>query len=374
MRLRKLSLHGFRNLCDRELDVPAEGVAILGRNAQGKTNLLEAIAYLETFRSFRGASDDRLVRFGEDVFRLAGELRPDGTDGGARTVSAGYQVGSRTKRVRVDGEVQPRLGDAIGVVGTVLFTPRDVRLVTDGPAERRRFLDIVLSLNDADYLAALQRFRQSLAQRNAALREPGAPVGAWEGAMLRWGAEVTRARAAWVAEATEGFARHYQEVFGSASAFLRYEPSIFGVSGSSDSETVLGAYEDALEAAREAERRRGVTLVGPHRDELKIEVGLPDGETVDAREYGSGGQRRTAALALRLAEAETLRRRRRREPILLLDDVFAELDEERSTRLLELLDRAVPGQVILTAPKEGDVRFRRDVLPRWSIEAGEVTP
>jgi DNA replication and repair protein RecF len=99
-----------------------------------------------------------------------------------------------------------------------------------------------------------------------------------------------------------------------------------------------------------------------------------DEEELDVREYGSGGQRRTAALALRLVEADTVRLRRGREPILLLDDVFAELDQERSQRLLRLLDRVLPGQVILTPPKESDVRFREDVLPRWSIEAGEVIP
>jgi DNA replication and repair protein RecF len=183
MRLIRLELTGYRNLRDQRLDFPPEGVAIVGANAQGKTNLLEAIHYVETFRSFRGARDEQLVRFGEDTFRIEGTVGGGdralaGDDAHSRdvhregdtTLSAAYRVSTREKRVRVNGDVAPGIASAIGGLGTVLFTPEDVRLVSDGPSARRRFLDIVLSLNDRSYLAALQRFRQALAQRNAALR------------------------------------------------------------------------------------------------------------------------------------------------------------------------------------------------------------
>jgi len=134
---------------------------------------------------------------------------------------------------------------------------------------------------------------------------------------------------------------------------------------------------EALREGREEERRRGMTLVGPHRDELRLRLDPEPGDAAprggqDLREYGSGGQKRTAALALRILEAETVLRRRGRPALLLLDDVFAELDAARSERVLGLLDRTAAGQVILTAPKEADVRFRHDRLPRWRILGGRI--
>lgn len=370
MRLSHLSLAGFRNLKDTELEFPPEGVALVGRNAQGKSNLLEAIHYLETFRSARGARDDQLVHMGGDVFRLGAEL-----EGGERrrTVGAAFQSSTRSKKVTLDGEEVSRLADAIGSMGTVLFTPDDVRLVSDGPQERRRFLDIVLSLNEPGYLTALQRFRQTLSQRNAALRDRAVPasVRAWDDVLVRSGAAVFHARARWIEEFSPCFGRRYQQVSGAFSARLRYDCSVPGVSESGSVDEVAVAYRNALDASRRLEERRSTTLVGPHRDELTLLVDGASGER-PLREFGSGGEKRTAALALRLVEAETLRSRRGIEPILLLDDVFAELDAERSVRVSDLMERLIQGQVVLTAPKESEIRFGGDTLDRWSVDAGEI--
>ena len=181
MTLQRLRLTGFRNLQDGTLEFPEEGVAVVGPNAQGKSNLLEAIYYLEIFRSFRGTREDRIVRFGAEHFRVEGRLVGDGEGGEGEaagdaaprtlTVAAAFVKAGRVKKVTLDGREPPRIADAIGRVGAVLFTPEDVRLVSDGPQERRRFLDILLSINVPGYLDALQRYRQALAQRNAALRE-----------------------------------------------------------------------------------------------------------------------------------------------------------------------------------------------------------
>ena len=133
---------------------------------------------------------------------------------------------------------------------------------------------------------------------------------------------------------------------------------------------MAAAFQEALAAATDREARTGTTVVGPHRDEVRFYL---DGDReLDVRDFGSGGQRRTVALALRLAEAATIRDARGRDPVILLDDVFAELDAGRSERILDLMDREEPGQVILTAPKETDVRFRREVLPRWHIACGRI--
>jgi len=379
VRLRRLDMAGFRNLADVVLDLPPEGFALLGNNAQGKSNLLEAIYYLEAFRSFRGARDDQMVKFGRNVFRLVGRLEsvdsepePAGRPS-ILEVSVAFQRSPRVKRVGVDGQERERVADGVGRVGAVIFTPDDVRLVADGPQERRQFLDVLLSLNDPSYLSALQRFRQILAQRNAALRE-GAPhpaVTAWDEGLARWGARVASARGRWIRDSGEAFREYYRAVSGEASARLEYDPGVPGLEGEVEEEPIRDAYHRALGEARDRERRRRTTLAGPQRDEFRIFVTEEDNER-DLRAFGSGGQRRTAALALRLLEADGVRNRRNREPLLLLDDVFAELDEGRSERVLELLDRTAAGQVILTAPKESDVRFRRDRLPRWSVRDGRV--
>ncbi len=395
-RLATLGLRGFRNLADASLAIPPEGLALVGENAQGKSNFLESIYYLEILRSYRGARDEQLVRFGADHFRIVGGIErscPDGEarnadapaegdsrDGGAGSptdgllVAAAFERTGRRKKITVDGTEPPRLGDAIGALGVVLFTPDDIRMVSDAPQGRRRFMDIVLSLAVPDYLEALQRFRQVLSQRNAALRDGATSeaVAAWDPLFVRWAARVMVPRGEWVEAGAPRFESHYGAISGGAGGSIQYEP---GLPGLAPSEWTHASLEplllEALIGARERDRRQGATSIGPHRDELRIRVETSEGQR-DIRDFGSGGQRRTAALALRLVEAETVRAHRGREPLLLMDDVFAELDEGRSERVLDLLEDAAAGQVILTAPKASDLRFRADALPRWRIHSGTV--
>ena len=185
MHLSGLQIRHFRNLAEQQFDLPAEGVAIVGENAQGKTNLLEAIYYLETFRSFRGSRDDRLVAFGEEAFRVVGSLR-GGEEKGEVEVAAAFQIRGKRKKVTLDGQEPERLGDGLGRLAAVIFSPADVALVRDGPGARRRFLDIVLSLNVPGYLQALQQFRQTLTQRNAALKNGQQPasIEAWDAGLI----------------------------------------------------------------------------------------------------------------------------------------------------------------------------------------------
>lgn len=375
MHLSRVDLRHFRNLGRQELEIPPEGVAIIGDNAQGKSNLLEAIYYLETFRSFRGANDAQLVEFGEDVFRVEATLSGRETGAGDRDegrVAAAFQKSGRRKKVTVEGEEPGRIGDALGRLSAVVFSPSDVTLVSGGPSERRRFLDIVLSLNTADYLGSLQRFRHVLGQRNAALKTAGtgAPVEVWDDQLVRAGAAVTVARRTWVEERGDAFGDFYTRISDGAVARMEYRPNIT-LDGAVTEEEVAEAYRAALAGSAESEARMRTTMVGPQRDDVSISLEDDDGG-LDVRDYGSGGQRRTAALALRLVEAETIRDARGREPLVLMDDVFAELDANRGERILDLIDREETGQVILTAPKESDVRIRRDTLPRWRIEDGRI--
>jgi len=372
VRLTRLALRQFRNLGSQDLDLPPEGVAIVGNNAQGKSNLLEAIYYLETFRSFRGARDEQLVAFGEGVFRVSGTLAPEDGDGRPIQVAAAFERKGKRKKVTVDGVEPERVGDALGRLAAVVFSPSDVELVSGGPGERRRFLDIVLSLSDPGYLHALQEYRRVLQRRNASLKEglPVAVVRAWDQGLVRSGATVMAARRAWVEGRCGAFREYYATVSGGAGARMAYRSSV-PLEQAAGTEDVAEAFRAALASSAERERRMGTTVVGPHRDEVLLRL-EDEGDDLDLRDYGSGGQRRTAALALRLVEARTIREVRGQEPLILLDDVFAELDARRSERILELMEREETGQVVLTAPKESDVRIRRDALPRWGIEAGRV--
>jgi len=369
--LSELQLRHFRNLAVQTLDLPAQGVAIIGENAQGKTNLLEAIYYLETFRSFRGSRDDRLVTFGEDVFRVVGALEGNG-EANPVQVSAAYQIRGKRKKVTVDGLEPERLGDGLGRLAAVIFSPADAALVSEGPGARRRFLDILLSLNKPGYLQGLQQFRQILAQRNAALKNglERDAIQVWDGGLVQHGARVMEARQAWVERWGGAYADYFRRVSGTQEGRLHYQPGV-RLEGARDAEDMAEAYREALWNARERELRLGSTVVGPHRDDLLLTV-TEGTEERDLKEFGSGGQRRTGALALRLVEAATIREARRQEPIVLMDDVFAELDPGRSERVLALMEKEETGQVLLTVPKESDIRLRRDTLPRWRIRKGLV--
>ena len=372
MRVTRLVLRHFRNLCNQELELPPEGVALVGDNAQGKSNFLEAIYYLETLRSFRGARDDQLVRFGEDVFRIVGTATTDEPGGQAVEVVAAFQKKGRRKKVSVDGQTVDRLTDALGRLSAVIFSPADVELVSGGPSERRRFLDIVLSLNEPGYVKALQDYRNILQRRNAALKShaSGSEVAAWSPGLVRSGAVVMEARGRWVVEKRDAFGRYYERVSDEARAVMTYRPDI-SVPEKAGREEIETAFREALRDSAERERRRAVTVVGPHRDDVRLHLEDEDDE-LDLRDFGSGGQRRTAAIALKLVEAMTIREERSRNPMILLDDVFAELDPGRSERILDLMENEEIGQVVLTAPKDADVRIRQDRLARWRIADGVI--
>jgi DNA replication and repair protein RecF len=265
-----------------------------------------------------------------------------------------------------------RLSGALGRLSAVIFSPADLELVSGGPSERRRFLDIVLSLNEPGYVSALQDYKRVLVRRNAALKasDSGSPVAAWNQGLVRAGADVMLARRSWIESRSESFGAYYRQVSDDAGARMTYRPNV-ALPAEGGVEDVREALRTALVESCERERRMGVTVVGPHRDDVRLQL-EGDGSGLDLRDYGSGGQRRTAALALRLVEAMTIRERRSQKPLLLLDDVFAELDGGRSERILDLMEAEDIGQVVLTAPKDGDVRIRRDALPRWRIVGGVI--
>jgi DNA replication and repair protein RecF len=355
VRIRRLVARGFRNLADLDCTLPDRGIALLGANAQGKTNFLEAVYYPVLFRSFRGAPDQEVTGFGSPGFHVEAMVEQSGV----ATLAVGYLPAGRRKRILLDGDEPERLTEAIGRWMAVAFLPSDVELASGPAALRRQYLDRLLSLADRGYLRALARYRAALAQRNSALRQ-GRPELAWafDGPLASAGAEIVAARERWVRRARERFAAEFECIGERGIAGLSYR----GAPELADP----GAWAQALGEAMAADRARCASTVGPHRDDLTLEIaGRP------VREYGSIGQQRSAAVALKLLEMATLREARDTEPALLLDDVFAELDDDRRQRLAARLIGPAERQVFLTAP-------RREELPRalglevWSVTDGRV--
>ena len=375
-RLRSLAVRDFRNLARLDLEFPADGVVLVGENGQGKTNLLEAIYYLELLRSPRGARDQDVVRFGAPGFHLAATIetaRP-------HEISVGFERATKRKRVRVDGVEPERLSDALGTLPAVMFSPADVELVSGAPSARRRFLDIMLALTSRHYLTALQRYRAALAHRNAALRE-AARVGAggrgrderiavWEAPLAESGAVLVREREEWVRGAADRFEHLCRAIGESGRVALRYAGTL---PAGSDPRSALAA---GLEEKRALDIKRCVTHVGPHRDDLVIAIAGTDETARDLRGFGSAGQQRTAAIALRMLEAGTLRDRLEGAgaPVFLLDDPFAELDVRRAARIMALLADSGLGQTILAVPREGDIPAGLTRLERRAVVAGDVLP
>jgi DNA replication and repair protein RecF len=353
VRLEGLVARGYRNLADLEREMPPRGVALLGPNAQGKTNLLEAIYYPVLFRSFRGTPDQQVVG-NAPGFHV--EVRLEGAS--AREVAVTYLA--RKKRITVDGGEVSRVAEVIGTWVGVAFLPSDLGLVAGPAVVRRQYLDRLLSLASHQYLRALARYRAALAQRNSALRQSRADLaGAFDAPLAAAGAQLVWARLEFVKWAQPQYAAEFDCLGETGAARLEYRGS---------SELAYEAvWAETLERSLPEDRARGMTTVGPHRDDLVLEVG---GRRL--RDYGSTGQQRSAAVALKLIEIAALREARGTEPALLLDDVFAELDRERQRRLALRLMGPDSRQVFVTSPRPDELPPNLE-LPVWTVENGRLS-
>ncbi len=376
--LARLVARDFRNFAQLDITVPDAGLAIIGENGHGKTNLLEAVAYLSLLRSLRGARDADVVRFGSSVFYVRGEL--DGTTS-YDSVAVGYDRQAKKKRASLDGVEQPRLTSALGALPSVCFSPADVALVSGGPGERRRFLDVALAMSSRSYLHALQQYRGALLRRNAALRTAqregaraggahDARVSVWEPALAEHGGTIAALRQRFVGAHADQFTRVAEAIGERLPVSMRYVAGAgaFADEACEDAVAQAAALATAFDQQRGQELRRGITLVGPHRDELQLLLGGRE-----LRTFGSAGQQRSAAIALRLLELTTLREAVGTTPLLLLDDPFAELDSGRATRVLGLLEHLGVGQVLLAVPRVEDIPAAFTRLEQRVMHDGGLT-
>jgi DNA replication and repair protein RecF len=392
MHLHHLSLTNFRLYSRLEVDLPSQAILLYGDNAQGKTSLLEAIYVLATGRSAHTTSDRQLInwlaseegltphaRLAADVARADRSLHIDMV---LMLEPAKTEDGWRfRKQIKVNGAVV-RTTDLIGQIAVVMFLPDDVEIVSGSPANRRRYLDNALAQVDVDYARALELYGEVLSQRNALLRQLAETAGTpnygadqlcyWDEQLATAGTTITLKRQSMIAELEQLADRLHRDLTHERHTLrLRYQPAfnadlpiahVYQASLNLDlpTQSPEATFEQAqksflkqLTAKRGEELTRGTTLVGPHRDELRFIA-----DEIDLGVYGSRGQQRTAILALKLAETHWMRAKINDWPILLLDEVLAELDAKRRGFLLNQIDGANQAILTSTDPEMFTAEFR----------------
>jgi DNA replication and repair protein RecF len=369
--VRLLQVSDFRSYRSAELTLDPGVTALVGPNGEGKTNLVEAIGYLASLGSHRVAHDAPLVRAGAQQAVIRGVVVRDGRD----TTLEVEITPSKANRARIGGSPVPRAREILGVLRTVLFAPEDLAIVKGDPSERRRYLDDLLVARAPRYAGVRSDYDRVLKQRNALLKSAGSArragtglrtLDVWDSHLATAGAALLAGRHELVDALRPLVDKAYSAVSrGGEPAGLDYKSALpDDVAGSTDRDLLAAALSAALAAGRDAELDRGVTLVGPHRDDLVLSLGeLP------AKGYASHGESWSIALALRLASYDLLRADGG-EPVLILDDVFAELDVDRRDCLAELVAGAE--QVLVTAAVAGDVPERLSGA-RFDVAGGEVT-
>jgi len=354
----------FRNYEALEVALHPRLNLFLGANAQGKTNILEALYCLSTTRSFRAAADEEMIRFGVDACAVEADT---GSSKGRETLRLEFARG-RGKTLTIDGKRQKKLSSLLGRLPAVVFSPDDLFLVKGAPLLRRRLLDVTLLQMDPVYLAHLQQYERSLKQRNALLksRVPGleAQLPVWDEALAVHGTALMMRRMDLSENFSSRAGKALEDLTGGLEKFeVAYDPDVKPGSGEDETRETIKA---ALLKFRREETMRGMTLTGPHRDDVKLTLnGRP------LRKYGSQGQMRTGALALKLAQLEILASKCSEPPLVLFDDVMAELDARRQAFFLERLKKG--GQALLTGTSEADFAGARGEARVFRVQGGEVT-
>jgi DNA replication and repair protein RecF len=354
-----LELVDFRNYVTGSFDLDAGTTVVIGDNGQGKTNLAEALAFMATLSSFRSAPGDALVRVGAST----AVIRATVVEQDARESLIEIELATAGRnRVQVNRQRLGRVRDLLGTVRVTVFSPDDLVLVKGSPGDRRRFLDDTLVALAVKYDTTRLEVDRIVRQRNTLLKQAGGrltdevevTLDVWDAKFAQIADQFGYARATLVSRLAPMVHEAYEQLAGTPTAIdLHYEPA-WRTTG----------LADALREARANDLRRGVSTVGPHRDELSLSIaGLP------SRTHASQGEQRTLALALRLAGHRLVTERTGSAPVLVLDDVLSELDDHRATALL---DHLPDGQVIITTASELPPAARADHVLR--VEAGAVVP
>jgi DNA replication and repair protein RecF len=353
MHLAHLRLRDFRNYTRLDVDFAPGFHVLLGDNAQGKTNILEAIYLMATLRSFRGVGGGQMIRHGQKGYFVGGKV----VGQGAQEIKIYWSASER--KLSLDNQAVRKLTDYLGVVRVVIFCTEDLQLIKGPSRARRRFVDLLLSQTHTGYLPLLQRYTQALRSRNALLKQripDEAALDSFSVMLVKLGNEIIHFRRELVPKLSPLARLAYRRISHEAEDLrLEYQPS------------VKKDFAVELAQSRRRERTYRSTIIGPHRDEFPMLL-----NDRSAAQFGSEGQKRTLAIALKMAQAEYLTGIHGSAPILLIDDVMGELDMKRRSGLLPLLERAhhSRGQVFMTCTEENWPRELGRDLQRWEIKAG----
>lgn len=361
-----LSLASFRNYESLTFE-PSDGLNVLvGRNAQGKSGILEAIYLLATSKSHRTSRDMDMIRLGDPFARVVADVNRAARNDVAVEIDLSR---AEKKTVKINTVKHAKIGDVVGQLNAVIFSDSDIDMVRGEPSRRRRFLNLEISQTSPQYVYALGRYKRVLDQRNNLLKEIKAGqtsamgLDVWDKQLATYGATVIVRRTEFVGFLAVAAAEIYGNLTdGSEQLEVTYKPNV--EVGDSE-EATANAFAQTLAARRELDVIRATTTSGPHRDDLGITI-----NTLTAREYGSQGQQRTAAIALKLAEIQLLRDAAGESPVVLLDDIMAELDESRRQRALDLTAGC---QTVVTTTHLSDVSAAMlENATVFEVEAGKV--
>lgn len=357
MIVKSLELNHFRNYTNLEIDFEAGTNILYGDNAQGKTNILEAIYLSGTTKSHKGSKDKEMIQFGEDESHIRIFIKKQEKQ---------FQIDmhlkkNRTKGIAIDQIPIKKASELFGILNIVFFSPEDLNIIKNGPAERRRFMDLELCQLDKIYLSELAKYNKILNQRNKLLKDiyfrpdvkDTLPI--WDMQLLEYGQKIIKSRRKFVSELNEIVTQIHSKISGGREEMiLTYEPNV--------TEDLL---EQELIRVQEKDLKLGQTTVGPHRDDMSFTI-----HGVDIRKFGSQGQQRTSALSLKLSEIELVKKVIKDTPVLLLDDVLSELDSNRQNYLL---NNICGTQTIITCTGLDEfIRNRFEINRVFEVINGEV--
>ncbi|WP_029323709.1 DNA replication/repair protein RecF [Butyrivibrio sp. AE3004] len=330
MIIKSLELADFRNYKNLKIEFSSGTNILYGDNAQGKTNILEAIYLAATTKSHKGSKDKEIISFGKEEGHIRTIIERDGAE---------YRVDmhlrkSKSKGIAIDGQKIRKASDLVGRCNVVFFSPEDLSIIKDGPAERRRFMDMELCQLDQIYLENLSKYNKLITERNKVLKdmfehpENSVLLDVQDKQLLEYGSVIIKSRDKFIKDLCEIVDPIHNKLTGEREKLrIYYEPNV-----------TVDEYEEKLRNSRQKDIYLKQTTVGPHKDDFSFNVctqNVPD--EIDIRKYGSQGQQRTASLSLKLSEIEIVKKSKKENPVLLLDDVLSELDSNRQNYLLNTI-------------------------------------
>lgn len=338
MFIENIRLKNFRNHADSYLECGQKANIILGNNGEGKTNLLEAVSYISLTKSFYASNDSVIVKVGETIFQIEANVVSDNRI--KTKIHIGYDLTTGEKVYSINNRRIEKFSSVIGKFPLVFLSPENSNITFGGPAERRKFLDLVLSQSNQTYFEDLSEYRKVVRHRNRILNDakflkndPADLLAPWNEQLIRFGSRIMLRRRNFINEFQEYIFSAYKRLVDLREVpSMEYEPS-FKTGNSEKDEMVVENFKTEIDRKYKEELRLGSTLVGPHRDEISFKI-----NGLDLRKFASQGQHKTFFVALKIGEFFYLKERCRENPILLLDDVFSELDDHRAQQMLLLIE------------------------------------